>query len=51
MPIARRVLVVAGAIMIAVAGVLWFTAAGVGDPELCYEVSDSGDSEICPTKP
>jgi hypothetical protein len=47
----RKGLVMAGAIIIALLSVLWLTAGGVGDPELCHEVPKPGECETCPIPP
>jgi len=49
LPTTHRVLVIAGAVMLALAAAFWFTAGGVGDPELCLEETETGDGETCAT--
>ena len=47
----RKGLVSAGAIAIALVSALWLTASGLGDPELCYEVPNSGTCGTCEGPP
>ena len=49
MPPIHKVLVIAGAVILALAAAFWFTAGGVGDPELCLEETETGEGETCTT--
>ena len=45
----HKALVIAGAVILALAAAFWFTAGGVGDPEPCFDETETGEGEACLT--